>query len=389
MISINVMCSTNSLLNWFALGQQTYACGLPISNGFFGVFCTGILIIIATYQRMLSVMELTYYLQQLMHKCNNCYMNYWLTLIISLPTENANTRMRTWRALKASGAAVLRDGVYLMPELDACRAVFDGVATEVSGSGGTSYVLRMEEPAGADFKSLFDRTEEFAALLEDIRATSAELSEDNASERVKKARKLRKAWAGVVEIDFFGSEAQKQTEAALQALELALARILSPDEPHPVAADIARLDIKAFKGKTWATRQRPWVDRLACAWLIRTFIDRKAPFLWLENSRKCPRDVVSFDFDGATFSHIGAKVTFEVMLTSFGLDTPALQRIGHLVHFLDVGGLQPPEASGIESVLAGMCDSIASDDRLLQAACAVFDGLLQNFSREGANHGKP
>ncbi|RFO96667.1 chromate resistance protein [Rhodoferax lacus] len=316
-------------------------------------------------------------------------MKYWLTLIISLPTENANTRMRTWRALKASGAAVLRDGVYLMPEQAACRAVFDGVAAEVSESGGTSCVMRVEEPAGADFKSLFDRSEEFAALLEDIRATSAELNEDNASERVKKARKLRKALAAVVEIDFFGSEAQKQTEAALQALELALARILSPDEPHAVAADIARLDIKAFKGKTWATRQRPWVDRLACAWLIRTFIDRKAKFMWLENSRKCPRDAVGFDFDGATFSHIGAKVTFEVMLTSFGLDTPALQRIGHLVHFLDAGGLQPPEASGIENVLAGMRDSIASDDRLLQAACAVFDGLFQNFSKQGTSHDKP
>ena len=70
-------------------------------------------------------------------------MNYWLSLIISLPTENANTRMRSWRALKASGAAVLRDGVYLMPQRDACRAVFDTVAAEVGGSGGTAYVIRV------------------------------------------------------------------------------------------------------------------------------------------------------------------------------------------------------------------------------------------------------
>ncbi|MBL8453956.1 MAG: chromate resistance protein, partial [Zoogloea sp.] len=48
-------------------------------------------------------------------------MNLWLSLITSLPTENATARMRAWRALKASGAAVLRDGVYLMPERDACR----------------------------------------------------------------------------------------------------------------------------------------------------------------------------------------------------------------------------------------------------------------------------
>lgn len=315
-------------------------------------------------------------------------MNNWLALIVSLPTENANTRMRTWRALKASGAAVLRDGVYLMPERDACRSVFESVAAEVSGSGGTSYVIRIEEPEGTDFQAMFDRKEEFSVLLEDIRALSAETNEENASEQAKKARKLRKAFSGIVEMDFFGSEAQRQTEAGLQALELALSRILSPDEPHPVDADIARLDLKAFKGKTWATRRRPWVDRLACAWLIRTFIDTKAKFIWLESPHKCPKDAVSFDFDGATFSHIGAKVTFEVMLSSFNLDTPPLQRIGHLVHFLDVGGLQPPEASGIESVLAGMRESIASDDRLLQAASAVFDGLLHNFSKEVTRHGK-
>lgn len=315
-------------------------------------------------------------------------MTYWLSLIISLPTEKANTRMRTWRALKASGAAVLRDGVYLMPERDACRSVLETVAAEVAGSGGTSYVIRIEAPEGADFKAMFDRAEEYLALLEEIRAATAEANQETASELLKKARKLRKAFSAIAEIDFFASEAQKQTEAGLQALELALARVLSPDEPHPLETAIARLDPKAFRGKTWATRQHPWVDRLASAWLIRTFIDTKAKLLWLESPKKCPREAISFDFDGATFSHIGARVTFEVMLASFNLETPALQRMGRLVHFLDVGGLQPPEAAGIESVLAGMRASGASDDRLLQAASSVFDGLLQSFSMEATRDGQ-
>lgn len=315
-------------------------------------------------------------------------MNYWLSLIISLPTENANTRMRTWRALKASGAAVLRDGVYLMPEQLACRSVFERVAAEVSDSGGTSYVIRIEEPDGTDFKSMFDRKQEFAELLEAIRSAHAEVSKESAFELAKKARKLRKALAGIVEIDFFGSEAQRQTEASLQALELALTRMLSPDEPHPVEADIAHLERTAFSGKTWATRQRLWVDRLASAWLIRTFIDRNATLLWLENPAMCPSDAIGFDFDGARFSHVGARVTFEVLLASFHLETPPLQRMGHLVHFLDVGGVQPPEARGIESVLAGMRAAIDSDDQLLQAASAVFDGLLHHFTQEAAGHGK-
>lgn len=313
-------------------------------------------------------------------------MIYWLSLITSLPTENANARMRAWRALKACGAAVLRDGVYLMPEREACRQVLDTVAAEVLTAGGMAYVMRMEEPVGADFTRLFDRSTEFAALVQEVSKVHATLDSDNANtntnEVLKQARKLRKAFTGLVEIDFFGSEAQKQTDAALQELELALARILSPDEPHAGVGAITPMNRATYLGKTWATRKRPWVDRLACAWLIRRYIDPHAKLLWLVSPQDCPKKAIGFDFDGATFSHVGAKVTFEVMLASFALESPALQRMGHLVHFLDVGGLQPPEAAGVESVLAGLRDAITDDDLLLQAADSVFDGLLKTFSKE-------
>lgn len=69
------------------------------------------------------------------------------------------------------------------------------------------------------------------------------------------------------------------------------------------------------------------------------------------------------------------------MLASFDLDKPALKRLGALVHFLDVGGVQPPEAVGIESVLAGLRDAILDDDQLLATASAVFDSLLVTFEK--------
>ncbi len=309
-------------------------------------------------------------------------MNKWIILVMSLTAESTNTRMRTWRTLKTAGAAVLRDGVYLMPERDACRATLEGVAAEVTAAGGSAYVMCTEEPADAHFSALFDRTEEYAALLIDVRGCVLDINDRNATEQLKKARKLRKSYVAIADTDFFAGEAHKQVGAALADLDLAIAQVLSPDEPHARAGDIAQLDPKQFKGKTWATRQRPWVDRLACAWLVKTCIDAKAHFLWLEPGKKCPKDAIGFDFDGATFSHVGARVTFEAMLAHFGLETPALLRMGHLVHFLDVGGVQPPEAAGIESVLAGMRESITDDNRLLQAACAVFDGLLRSYSKE-------
>ena len=156
---------------------------------------------------------------------------------------------------------------------------------------------------------------------------------------------------------------------------------LSPDEPRPINEAIGRLDLADYRGRIWATRQRPWVDRLASAWLIRRCIDPQAKLLWLMTPSDCPADALGFDFDGATFTHVGARVTFEVLLASFGLETPALQRFGALVHFLDVGGVQPPEAAGIEGALAGLRDTILNDDQLLALASNIFDGLLASFEK--------
>ncbi len=308
-------------------------------------------------------------------------MNTWILLISSLPTENATARMRAWRTLKASGAAVLRDGVYLLPERPACRATLTAVATDILASGGSALVLTVAEPAGTVFADLFDRSEDYAALLAEIAKSQAILNVG--SEALKQARKLRKILTGLVDIDFFPGEAQRQAEAALQALELAANRALAPDEPHATDGALPRLDLAQYQGRTWATRQRPWVDRLASAWLIRRHIDPAARLLWLASPADCPADALGFDFDGAVFSHVGARVTFEVLLASFGLEQPALLRLGALVHFLDVGGVQPAEAGGIESVLAGLRASIADEDLLFAQACSVFDGLLASFERAG------
>ena len=306
----------------------------------------------------------------------------WLMLVMSLPTENATVRMRAWRALRASGAAVLRDGVYLLPDRDDCRATLEVVAADVQTGGGSTHLMRAEEPEGAGFAALFDRSDDYAALLEEIRGVNNELDAETALEGSKQARKLRKAFAAIAAIDFFAGEAQRQADAALQELELAANRALAPDEPHSVRSSIKPLRIADYKRRVWATRRRPWVDRLACAWLIRRFIDRKARILWLAKPKDCPAKAIGFDFDGAKFSHVGARVTFEVMLASFGLEQPALKRIGAVVHYLDAGGVQPPEASGIESVLAGLRDAIDDDDQLVKAASAVFDALLTSFEAQ-------
>jgi hypothetical protein len=121
---------------------------------------------------------------------------------------------------------------------------------------------------------------------------------------------------------------------------------------------------------------------MASAWLIRRFIDRKAKFLWLDTPKKCPKSALGFDFDGAQFTHVGGRVSFEVLAASFGLDSdPSIVRIGAIVHCLDVGGVPVAEAAGIEAVLAGARAAAADDDKLLTEASRVFDSLYRNFQQ--------
>ncbi|NDD11676.1 MAG: chromate resistance protein [Betaproteobacteria bacterium] len=313
----------------------------------------------------------------------------WLCFITSLPTENATLRQRAWRALKSSGASVLRDGVYLLPDLLGNRTLLDGIAQDVLSGGGTAMVLDTVGPSGGDFKSLFNRSEEYAALLAELGKAAGELTPVSAPNVLKQARKLRKTFDQLNQIDFFPGQERAQTESALVELEGDCARLMSPDEPHAASGAISALSIADYQGRTWATRAKPWVDRLATAWLIRRFIDPQSRILWLMSPKDCPNDALGFDFDGATFSHIGSRVTFEVVAASFGLTDAAINRLGLLVHYLDVGGVQPPEAVGVEAALEGLSSTITDDDQLLALASGIFDGLLTTFQKPTAKGAKP
>ncbi|RRW77575.1 chromate resistance protein [Pseudomonas aeruginosa] len=309
----------------------------------------------------------------------------WYLLVLGLPTANATERMRAWRALKSCGAAVLRDGVYLLPERDGSRVVLEEIERDVLAINGTAYLFSINEP-GERFSPLFDRSEEYTKLREDIANCAAGLTSENALQTARQVRKLRKAFSQLVAIDFFPGGAKQLTDTALQAVEIAINRAMSSDEPSSHDERIATLEPQAFQGRRWATRKRPWVDRLASAWLICQFIDPAAEILWLDSPEDCPEDALGFDFDGATFSHVGQRVTFETLLASFKLENSALNRIAAVVHYLDIGGSQPAEASGVERVLAGLRESITDDDLLLQAASSIFNGLLSAFESDEKNN---
>jgi hypothetical protein len=305
----------------------------------------------------------------------------WSALFLTLPTQPSAVRLRVWRSLKTLGCGSLRDGVYVLPESQA--ALFDPVASEVRAHGGQASVLELstrDEAQRAEVLALFDRTEAYGQWRMEAQALVAALPALEETEARRRWRGTAEALQLLRRIDYYPGAAAEQAQAELDSLRQALDARFSRGEPvAQVPHGIPHLDLRKFQGKRWATRARPWVDRLACAWLIRRFIDPEARFIWLADpagSTPAPRGALGFDYDGARFTHVGSRVSFEVLAASFGLDTdPRLQRIARTVHFLDIGGIPVPEAAGLEAVLSGLREVHADDDQLSLAAAAVFDAL--------------
>ena len=311
----------------------------------------------------------------------------WLLLVTNLPGRNPTLRMRIWRALKAAGAGLLRDGAYLLPNGERSRQVLGEQGAEIKAAGGLVQVLSFDAESpeqNAELVALFDRTEDYAEAIERLDALKRELANFTDPEARQRLAGIRREVAAIVARDFFPGEPRKQMEGALADAEAAVNARFAPDEPHAAHRNIQLRDRKGYRGRTWATRERLWIDRVASAWLIRRFIDPKAKFLWLKRVKDCPKGAVGFDFDGAEFTHVDSKVTFEVLISSFNLEQDmGLARLGALVHHLDVGGIPIPEGPGFAAIMAGARSLQQDDDALLKAITPVLDSLYAGYADAG------
>ncbi len=307
----------------------------------------------------------------------------WSILFLTLPTQPTAVRLRIWRALKSLGSPLLRDGVYLLPLEHQDK--FQPLVDEVHAHGGTAQVMHLSPTDDAqrnELLALFDRKDAYQQWHLTLNDWLRSMPDQSEAEARRRLRSVEQVLGDIRAIDYCPGEAREHANAALARARAAFDACFSPGEPHGQRdQSIARLDPRQFQGRCWATRERPWADRLASAWLIRRFIDPQALFIWLKDVTQVPTGALGFDFDGARFTHVGERVTFEVLLIGFGLDhNTQLCRIGRTIHYLDIGGIPAAEASGLEAVLAGLRVLHPHDDALLNAACAVFDALLAHTS---------
>jgi hypothetical protein len=128
----------------------------------------------------------------------------------------------------------------------------------------------------------------------------------------------------------------------------------------------------------WVTRSACHVDRAACAWLIRRFIDPDAQFLFVDDPEDLPEDATPFDLRGVDLSHHGSDCTFETILRRYNLDDPTLWDVARIVHEADLADdrFLAPEAAGLDVLCRGL-SMVRDDDEVIETALALFDGLYE------------
>lgn len=308
----------------------------------------------------------------------------WLAFVSSLSPRNVAQRMRLMRNLESLGCAVLREGVYLLPDTPVNAQALKYQVEYVTNSGGSAQVLQVSnsDPEQAEtFRKMFDRSSDYEEVSKAARSLKAGygISEPSAIARV--LHKLRGDFEAICATDFFPGSAREEVEKALLEAETEVNALLFPGDKG--AGKIRRHNRDDYTQRLWATRRGLGADRLASAWLIRRFVDPLARFVWLDKNQTGPRDAISFAFDGAAFNNAGDRVTFEVLTASFGLDTmPALQRMGKLVHYLEAGGKPVAEASGVETLLESAKRRSKGEDLLLNQAAKTFDLILDAYVKE-------
>lgn len=309
----------------------------------------------------------------------------WLLLLYFLPSERGRARVQAWRRLQRVGAVSLKNSAYALPHSPEAREDFEWIRTEIVAAGGQAIVLVARAPDQATLNDVTGafraaRAADFAAIAAEGRALLKRAGVGRATARrafTQRLRRLRERYDETLRLDFFNVEQRDEAAALLDQLEQ---RSRRPSVPAGTAT--TTLDHTRYQGRTWLTRPRPGVDRMSSAWLIRRFIDPGARFVF-DDPKRAP-DAIPFDTFDAEFGHHGTHCTFETLCERFGIRDPGVQRIGRIVHDLDLkeSTYREPEGPTLGRLVEGLRQAHGDDDGLLRVGTDLFEALYQSMTSE-------
>ena len=310
----------------------------------------------------------------------------WLLLVHQLPAKPPYLRVKMWRRLQGLGAILVKNSVYALPANDQTLEDFQWLLREIEQGGGEGMICEASLVDGLgdqDVRALFEaaRDADYSEIANEARALAADLARpDGETADVKsKLVRMRRRYAEVSGIDFFGATGRMTVEALLSDLEGRLDDGRQGESVMQAAASVAP---ESLVGRTWVTRQGVHVDRIACAWLVRRFVDPEARFRFvLAKDYDAGPGEVRFDMFKGEFTHVGDRCSFEVLLERIGRDDPALQAIAEIVHDIDLkdGKFGREQTAGIAHVIAGVCASQSDDMARIERGSAILDDTYQTF----------
>jgi hypothetical protein len=130
----------------------------------------------------------------------------------------------------------------------------------------------------------------------------------------------------------------------------------------------------------WITREKPKIDRIACPWLIKNFVDNNAEFIFVPREKVLEEAVkegaIPFDVPGVEYTHIGDQCTFDFIVTKHHLVEPAISKLAEIIRAADTDNFQASaEAAGLWAISAGLSRNIPDDHELLNIGMKMYDAL--------------
>src|SRR5882762_9562140 len=336
---------------------------------------------------------------------NSAKKHEWLLLIHQLPPKPTNLRVRIWRKLQKLGAVAIKNSVYVLPANEKTHEDFQWLKQEIESAGGEATVFQAASVEGATDEEIMAafrkaRDEEFAAIAAELDGLSGAVSQQTRGKHLSVGRlatheseldKLHSQLESIIANDFFNADRRTHALAAYERCQKAIrAAHGQPAKASRSVKGSGTLDLAKYQGRRWMTRRNLHIDRLASAWLIKQFIDKRPRFYFVAEGETV-EGAIPFDMYGAEFTHHGEDCTFETLLKRFGLSgSKALREIAEIVHDIDLKDdkFHRLEAVGLNTIINGLSQTVRDDRKLLQQCSAIFDGLYsllgQNTQKEKA-----
>jgi hypothetical protein len=260
----------------------------------------------------------------------------------------------------------------VLPGREDCVEAFSWLAQEIRQAGGEAVVAHIQQFVGLTDAALIQlfqasRGTEYEELDAEAATLEHDLPPQERANIIDRLEHLRRRYADIARIDYFQCPVGTRVASRLTRIEQTLS-------PHPPMPEVPVVSLEAYRNKHWVTRPHPHVDRLACIWLIRRFIDPQAIVRYALEPE--PREI-AFDMDQGEFGHRGTLCTFETMRIAFELADPVLHIMAEIVHEIDLqdGQYERLETPGIMAVLDGWRQANFTDAALEAQGTTLFEGL--------------